>query len=422
LGNISESQENPCTELLDLCLRGEAWPSAVQQEHESNRSLTVAARNKTVAAQKKLTAAARKVLDRAIELDEGRALLSIVVERLGDLFEPRLCEVYRGLFTEVIERVAPELHGRIRSTEGAHREMRALPREVERVYVLSRVTLGADVAVTSVLLDAAKRRFPRAAIIFIGPRKSYEMFEADPRVTHRDAPYARAGSLRERLRASAGLWIDDGIVIDPDSRFTQLGLISVCDEDRYFHFESRSFGGDGSDRLPELASRWAQETLGLEDARAYIAPLPAAGEPAEITMSLGVGENPAKRIGGDFERDLVSALTASGKRVLIDKGGSAEERARVEKLEMPGVSFHDGSFAHFAAEIARSKLYVGYDSAGGHVASACGAPAISIFAGAVSDRFLARWRPSGTLIRVENPDVIGEVRRAVIREMGAPHP
>jgi hypothetical protein len=29
------------------------------------------------------------------------------------------------------------------------------------VFVLSRVTLGADVAVTSVLLDAAKRRFPK---------------------------------------------------------------------------------------------------------------------------------------------------------------------------------------------------------------------------------------------------------------------
>ena len=32
-----------------------------------------------------------------------------------------------------------------------------------RVIVLSRVTLGADVAVTSVLLDAAKQRFPERA-------------------------------------------------------------------------------------------------------------------------------------------------------------------------------------------------------------------------------------------------------------------
>ena len=57
-----------------------------------------------------------------------------------------------------------------------------------------------------------------------------------------------AESLRDRLQASASLWLEDGIVIDPDSRLTQLGLISVCDEDRYFFFESRSYGGGGDDR------------------------------------------------------------------------------------------------------------------------------------------------------------------------------
>jgi hypothetical protein len=390
---------NTCNELLGYCLGysagREAWPAAL--------------------------------LDRAMEEDDGRALLSIVVERLGDLFEPRLCEVYRRLFTEVIGRVAPELRERVRGAETAHRAPPKLQRAAERVYVLSRVTLGADVAVTSVLLDAAKRRFPDAEIVFVGPRKSYEMFEADARIGHRDAPYSRGGSLRERLRASAELWIDDGIVIDSDSRLTQLGLISVCAEDRYFHFESRSFGDEGTERLPALASRWAQGALGVENARAYVAPLAPDGEPAETTMSLGVGENPAKRIGGDFEMNLLSVLAAPGKSVLIDKGGSEEERGRVERLVnqsgMPGVRLHDGSFAHFAAEIARSKLYVGYDSAGGHVASACGVPAISIFAGAVSERFLARWRPLGTVIRGDgrdNHDLIGEVRRALL-DAGAPH-
>ncbi len=80
---------------------------------------------------------------------------------------------------------------------------------------------------------------------------------------------------------------------------------------------------------------------------------------------------------------------------------------------MPGVSFHDGSFASFAAEIARSKLFVGYDSAGGHVASACGVPVISIFKGAVSERFLARWRPLGTVIRGECESPIAAVREAL---------
>ena len=67
-----------------------------------------------------------------------------------------------------------------------------LPASADRVYVLSRITLGADVAVTSVLLDAAKRRYPSAEIFFVGPRKNYELFEADPRISHREVPYAAA--------------------------------------------------------------------------------------------------------------------------------------------------------------------------------------------------------------------------------------
>ncbi len=235
-------------------------------------------------------------------------------------------------------------------------------------------------------------------IILAGPRKSWELFEADLRVAHRDISYARAGTLADRLRASAALWLDDGIVIDSDSRLTQLGLISVCDDDRYFHFNSRAYGGDSGEPLPVLASEWAQEVFGV-DARGFIAPRPATGPAVDITVSLGVGENPAKRLHGSFERDLLRMLEETGASVLVDKGGTAEERDRVERAIRPGMRTHDGAFAHFAAEIARSKLYVGYDSAGGHVASACGVPLICIFTGAVSQRFFDRWKPRGTVIR-----------------------
>ena len=119
--------------------------------------------------------------------------------------------------------------------------------------MLSRITLGADVAVTSFLLDAAKRRYPNAAIVFVGPRKNYyELFAADSRIEHMEAPYARSGALKDRLDASAALWFDDGIVIDPDSRLTQLGLIRVCPDEQYAFFNSRSFGGKKLDRLPDL--------------------------------------------------------------------------------------------------------------------------------------------------------------------------
>ncbi len=345
----------------------------------------------------------------ALAVDGGHPFLSIVVERLGDLFEPRLCGVYDELLSEAIGIVAPELTSRLRPAGPPGKP----PDSGDRVYVLSRVTLGADVAVTSVLIDAAKKRYPNAEILFVGPKKNFELFEADPRIRHCAAPYPRSSSLRDRLEASAALRLTDGIVIDPDSRLTQLGLLRVCDDKAYFFFPSRSYGGEGSGRLPDLASCWAKEVFGVDDARPYVAPLPLVGKPAEITVSLGVGENEGKRIQGDFERELLCELAATGASILVDKGASAEERERVEAALPPGVRTHDGAFAAFAAEIARSKLFVGYDSAGGHVASACGVPVISIAKGFASVRMAARWRPLGTVIDGEQPGVIEQVRRAI---------
>jgi len=361
-----------CNELLVLCIGGRDWSP--------------------------------DLLDRAIAEDEGRTLLSGVVEPLADSFDPRLSGVYDRLFRQVIERVCPELVPRLRRGKTS-----TLPPVAERVYVLSRVTLGADVAVTSVLLDAAKRRYPLAEIVFAGPRKNYELFEADPRISHREISYARGGTLRERLEASARVWFGDGIVLDPDSRITQLGLLSVCDPDRYFHFESRSIGGDTDARLPDLAAQW----IGDPQARPYVSPRPAVGTPFDLTVSLGVGGNRAKRLNDDRELALLRMLAATGASILVDKGGTTEERARVERAIQPGMRTHDGPFAPFAAEIARSKLFVGYDSAAGHVASACGVPLISIGVGFASKTAADRWRPLGTVIRGRPKMSMGPIERAL---------
>jgi hypothetical protein len=290
------------------------------------------------------------------------------------------------------------------------------PDSAGRVYVLSRVTLGADVAVTSVMLDAAKRRYPNAEIVFVGPRKSYELFEADPRIKHLPAPYARSGSLQDRLQASASLWLEDGIVIDPDSRLSQLGLISVCDERSYFHFPSRAYGGVGVEPLAKLAARWAYQVFGVEGAKPFVAPLNSISTepPADITVSLGVGENAAKRLADHQEGELLRALAGTGASILVDKGGSAEERERVERVLLPGMRTHEGAFAPFAAQIAGSKLFVGYDSAGGHVASACGVPLISIAKGFVSERMAARWRPNGIVLSESELGQVQSLARKIL--------
>jgi hypothetical protein len=272
-------------EILDACLRDGTWPSRALDD----------------------------LIERALDEDDSfraraatRALFGTVIEGLGDLFSPALCDVYARLFARVIARALPEHNAHdLLFRYNRIRQVRRFPGgEVLRVFVLSRVTLGADVAVTSVVLDAAKKRFPDAEICLVGPPKNAELFSADPRITPIALFYGRSALLRERLDAAAELVVavdePSSIVIDPDSRLTQLGLIPLGDDDaRYFFFESRAFGGDTNFSLPRLTAAWLSEVFDVENATPYVAPAVQA-KLADITVSWGVGENQQKRVPGYF--------------------------------------------------------------------------------------------------------------------------
>ena len=364
-----------------------------------------------------------------VEDPGGQALFGILVEGLADRFEAPLCDVYARLFSQAVAQVAEDVDpGLLLARYERVRRPRPISFEPHRVFVLSRVTLGADVAVTSVLLAAAKQRFPRAEIVFVGPRKNFELFAGDPRLRHADIAYRRGG-LRQRLAVweplQALLAAPDSVVIDPDSRLTQLGLLPVCPEKFDHLFESRGYGGETDRPLPELAAAWAGETFGVPSAKPYVALAPG-GAGGQIAVSLGVGDNPAKRIPDPFEERLLALLAGlegtGGAALAIDKGAGGEEAARVDRaVQRSGVkaAFWEGSFAGFAAIIAASGLYVGYDSAGQHVAAACGVPLVSIFAGFPAPRMFHRWRPTGeraTVIRVDRPEpleILERVRAAI---------
>jgi hypothetical protein len=138
----STSCNELAAELLAICLNGERWPDAL--------------------------------LDKLTTPVCSDALFRVVVERLADLFDPRHCDTYADLFSAVIAGSMPDLkaadlrarYDRVRWP----RRFQGDAKSVETVFVLSRVTLGADVAVTSVLLDAAKRRFSRARIVILAAR------------------------------------------------------------------------------------------------------------------------------------------------------------------------------------------------------------------------------------------------------------
>ncbi|MCC6536485.1 MAG: hypothetical protein IT162_02985 [Bryobacterales bacterium] len=340
--------------------------------------------------------------------DHSPVLFSHVIEPLCDSFEPSQSAAYVTLFARVIERVSPghsaqalmERYAQVRRT---HERFEG---DAADVVVLSRVTLGADLAVTSVLLDAAKQRFPNARIHFAAPAKNFDLFDADPRLHHLPVAYQRHGSLAARIEAGLrlrSLLPPGALVIDPDSRLSQLGLLPVvADPARHLLFESRTYGGDGADSLATLAARWASSVLGVDGAGRYFhtraLPLLAAEHHA-IAVSLGTGGNAAKQIAGLFEAELLSSLAAAKRPVVVDlgAGGEEEQRVRAAVSRLPGarahrVKLYSGSFARFAATIAEASFYVGYDSSGQHAAAASGTPRATVFAGYANERFLARWR------------------------------
>ena len=313
----------------------------------------------------------------------------VIVEALGDSFDPAQAQAYEHLMQAWIpprEPIQP-----------------AIPDRVETVFVLSRVTLGADIKITSTVLNAMKRRFPEAEIVLVGNRKSAELFSADSRISHLNADYPRSGPVTTRVQFAHDLrrQIDgpNRIVIDPDSRVTQLGLIPVCAPEHYFHFPSRT--ANSAPNLTDLSQAWLLETFG-ETGQAWIATprVPIEGDAPRATVSLGVGDNETKRVHGDFEAQLIRALGENFRTIWLDRGVGGSESARVTAAaEASGcidrIRFWEGSFAGFASLIAQSDLYTGYDSAGQHAAAATGTPLITIFAGAPSERFRQRWSPHG---------------------------
>jgi len=380
-------------------------------------------------------------------------------ENMSDAFEPRLCDRYLQFFARVLWCCRAFPHAEwvderlrrfgLRTEQDLTRRARRLgrkpkrmPAEVRKIVVLSRVTLGADVAVTSVMLEKMMRVFPGAELVLLASPRAALLFAGQSRLATRPVEYPRDGGLLERLGAwpllvdrieeeLRGLKAGEYLVVDPDSRLTQLGMLpAVADESSYIFFESRAYSQSKLQTLAEITAAWATERFGPDTTplRPWVAFAPeaiaraqairsACGGERLVSVNLGVGDNPAKRIEDPFEERLLAALLDSGWRVFLDRGEGEEESSRIERLlsslrkkgwklaeleESCGLPDHTsqlvswrGSLAGFGALIGQSSLYIGYDSAGAHIAAALGVKTIDIFAGFQWPRMPQRWKPSG---------------------------
>ena len=398
-----------------------------------------------------------------------RGLFPLLVEPLGDAFTPESSTLYNHIFAQVIQHCRRQPAGATLDRQlrcfGLATESDLLARaarlravsmfpmarahRIQKIFVLSRVTLGADIAVTSVVLAVLKQVFPSATLKLIANPKTQQLFAGDPAVQLCPIEYPRSGGLIERLASwqrtvaavrqeTLGLDPTQYLIVDPDSRLTQLGLLPlVLDERPYLFFDSRGYRAAGLQKLGHLTAHWLQQLFGMPGpVYPYCAPSPLdvaaarhitdtlkrSGLGPIVSVNLGVGANPAKRLPNPFEFRLLTRLLTAGATIILDKGGDAEEVARIEALiaTLAGQGFQalalnescdlmalpagfdrarlvtwQGGIGRFAALIAESTAYIGYDSAGQHIAAAFGVPTIDIFTGFSSPRMLERWSPHG---------------------------
>ncbi|MGH9935065.1 MAG: hypothetical protein ACREAM_02395, partial [Blastocatellia bacterium] len=333
-----------------------------------------------------------------------RTLFTALIERLNDSFDPAACNLYDRILAQVIGyyRRLPQarefddaLHGfglvsesgllaRKSQISNLKSQISNLKSQISKVLLLSRVTIGADVAVTSVIIAKLRDLAPQAEFVLLGPSKLRELFGGDNRVRIREIEYERGGGVLSRLTSwidvveavnseVGSLNADEYWLIDPDSRLTQLGMLPLLkDERNYLFFESRSYQGPKIPKIPkikimdmdkdnpqsstsngrnpqsiaQLTSCWLNEVFGVTGETFPYVALPAEHQnfgrgvaeklrrarASRLTaISLGVGGNQSKRVSDEFEVETINRLIA-GSTLILDKGATAEEREQINRI------------------------------------------------------------------------------------------
>lgn len=401
-----------------------------------------------------------RLIDKALDgADGARWLFSEHIEPLCDTFNPALQHSHDHLMAVIIN-AAARSDARLQTFAARQLRLNALQvrsdlltRLTEPInsppdlcVIPSRVTIGADLTVTATMIAVVRAAWPQTRVAILGPTS--DLLAPAGRVDQVEmwpVCYPRRGGVVERLHA----WLDavettawrtstatSTLVLDPDSRITQLGLLSLSapNADERF-FRSRSFPTDDGRSLCELAEHWTRDVcrfdqplprgprLALPDATLRWADTVLArmrwttGRPI-VVMSLGVGGNDRKAAS---IRDEVAMLQALSLRavVLVDSGATSVERDRaaavvagwrslrdlaVEHIH-PGENvvgrdgvglLHHASVTEVACLVSRADAYAGYDSAFHHIATDLRTPAVAVFVDPPSSTFVARWSPPGT--------------------------
>ncbi len=393
------------------------------------------------------------------------ALFGIIVEGLRDEFEELQTDTYNRSICQVISycRKLPagrefnrclnefgilkfeDLLERVEKLRAESGNFRKLTRNPKKIMMLSRMSISADVAITSVIIQRLVNRFPSTEIVLIGDERLSELFGANPNIRMAPIVYTQNGGLIDRFSAWHSVLkvvenetsgkLDSVLLIDPESRLTQLGVLPLVDDSKYLFFNSR-----GSQKFPpklslsRLANLWMDKILGesefcypmvwlsddlLEKSANFTKSVRRKGCKKIITVNFGVGGNSRKAVGENFEQKLILRLAAEpGTVVFLDKGAGADENARAKallkiaarrKIRTSNTSFDSlkdtvlsngiigirSRLGELASLIAESDEFIGHASSCQHIAVALGIDAYTIFAGSNNPRFIRRWNACG---------------------------
>ncbi len=407
------------------------------------------------------------------------AFFSVIIEELCDDYEDFQFEAYNKVMSRVISYCrnipggkkldqylnkfnlfcAEDIFSRGKRIHSQNYRFDAGKKAVKQIFLLSRITIGADVAITSVMIQRLSKMFPDAEIVILGSGKLKEIFGGNPRLRIRETAYIRNGGLLERLESwcqvvdmleeeTAATGADAALLIDPDSRITQLGIFPIFGQENYLYFNSHDDSLSVKNAcMAELANAWMDKVFGRSDfchpqlwlepkllnwARKMTNSLLQSGCQRITTVNFGVGGNPRKRLGLDFEKKLICELLKQPKSVVIlDKGFGAEELTSsqqiIEEAKSKGYEVREADLKHgkienfshgllavecnigeMSALIGNSDDFIGYDSACQHIAAASAVPGVTVFGGSNNPRFIRRWSACGnTSCKVVHVDPFG---------------
>ncbi len=323
------------------------------------------------------------------------------------------------------------------------------PREARSIAILSRVTVGADIALTTVAIQRLRQKYPEATITVLGDAKLAGLF-GFPGVTVAPIAYGRRGGLGDRLAAWLPVMdaldaIAPDLVVQPDSRLTQLGILPIGDANRPTWLWENLLSetkptNPQDDGLAGVLDRALNDWLFGSALKKPVVPrlqftpdfaslaqvfAAAVGTAPMVAVKLDHGGNPKKSLPREGEIQLLRHLRHQGWRILLDRGFGATELASSDELvaaagldvvdvddsgkglganvhaletgalrSAGAIRFH-GSIAGWGAAVAACKLAVSYDSVGHHLAAALGVPVVTAFTGHEHPRFVEAWRPTG---------------------------